>query len=168
MGHGHSEDQSDAESRQPSRGDDAIHELSMRAVAADRYTVIEAYGEIDIASAGELRALIDSSRAGGTDQLILDLSGIRFIDSSGLNVLIGAARHFGSGSFAVIISRPGIRKIFALTGIDSVVPIFESVSDAVRALDSGRAGKEPGARSGESITEATATCEAGSKRVELC
>jgi anti-anti-sigma factor len=145
MGHGHSEDRSDAESRRPSRGDEAIHDLSMRAVTADRYTVIEAYGEIDIASAGELRAMIDSSRGGGADQLILDLSGIRFIDSSGLNVLIGTARHFGSGRFAVIISRPSIRKIFALTGIDSVIPIFESVADAVRALDNGRAGREPAA-----------------------
>ena len=97
--------------------------------------MIEAYGEIDIANAGELQGIVGSCVAGGTDQLIVDLSGVRFMDSSALNVLIRTARQFGPGSFGVVVSRPSIRKIFAITAIDKIVPIFASVTDAVQALE---------------------------------
>jgi anti-sigma B factor antagonist len=125
------------EPRHHGSGAESTGELSLRTVLAGRYLVIEAYGEIDIANGGELRVMIDSCLGGGAEQLIVDLSGIRFMDSSGLNVLIGTARRLGSGSFGVVVSRPSIRKILSITGIDHIIPIFESVADAVAALDAG-------------------------------
>ena len=50
----------------------------------------------------------------------MDLSGVRFMDSSGLNVLVGTARRLGAGSFGVVVSRPSIRRIFSVTGIDNL------------------------------------------------
>ncbi len=146
MSHGHSGIPSGAEPRRPDRNEELSTELKLRAIATGRYSVIEAYGEIDIANAAEMRRMVDSSVAGGADQLIVDLSGIRFMDSSGLNVLIGTARQFGPGSFGVVVSRPSIRKVFALTGLDRMFPIFASVTDAMQALDAdvdGRAGGTP-------------------------
>ena len=138
----HSDHQPGAGSQRPGVGDYARTELSLRRVVVDRSLVIEAYGEIDIASAGELRAMIDSSSEFGADRLIVDLSGIRFMDSSGLNVLIGTARQFGAGSFGVVVSRPSIRGIFSVTGIDKLVPVFDSVAEAVHALESERATED--------------------------
>jgi anti-sigma B factor antagonist len=138
MGRG-SESGSGAQSWRPGKDGQSSSELSLRRVVTDRYVIVEAYGEIDIASAGELRGMLDSSRGLGADQLIVDLSGIRFMDSSGLNALIGTARELGSSSFAVVVSRPSIRKIFAVTGIDNVIPVFESVAHAVRALEADTA-----------------------------
>jgi anti-anti-sigma factor len=109
---------------------------------ADRYLVIEAYGEIDIASAGDLWEMIDSSLRLGAGQLIVDLSGIRFMDSSGLNALIGTARQLGPDSFGVVVSRPSIRRIFAVTGIDNVIPVFDSVPEAAQTLDRGAAVRD--------------------------
>jgi anti-anti-sigma factor len=117
-------------------------ELVSRAVATERGTLIQAYGEIDIANAGEMQRTVDSCVAGGADRLIVDLSGIRFLDSSGLNVLIRTARQFGPGSIGVVVSRPSIRKVFALSGIDRIVPIFASVADAMRALDADTDGRD--------------------------
>jgi len=125
------------EPRHHGSGAESTGELSLRTVHAGRHLVIEAYGEIDIANGDELRVMIDSCLGGGAEQLIVDLSGIRFMDSSGLNVLIGTARRLGSGSFAVVVSRPSIRKILSITGIDHVIPIFESVAGAVQAFDAG-------------------------------
>jgi len=146
----HSDNRSGAESQRPRVGDYARIELSLRRVVADRSTVIEAYGEIDIASAGELRAMIDSSCQVGADRLIVDLSGVRFMDSSGLNVLIGTARRLGAGSFGVVVSRPSIRRIFSVTGIDNLVPVFDSVVEAVQALElapAAEGGLVPGSES---------------------
>ncbi len=151
MSHGHSENRCGAESRRPSQGDEAKSELSLRRVVADRYPVIEAYGEIDMASAGQLQGVVDSCRGLGADQLIVDLSGIRFMDSSGLNALIGTARQLGPGSFGVVVSRPSIRRIFALTGIDNVIPVFESVAEAVHALEAGSAAKDAFVPGSESV-----------------
>jgi anti-anti-sigma factor len=116
--------------------------LVLRAVATERGTLIQAYGEIDIANAGEMQRTVDSCVAGGADRLIVDLSGIRFLDSSGLNVLIRTARQFGPGSIGVVVSRPSIRKVFALTGIDRIVPIFASVTEAMQALDADTDGRD--------------------------
>jgi anti-sigma B factor antagonist len=145
MRHGHSGIPSGADPGRPDRSEELITELALRTVAADRYRVIEAYGEIDIANAGELSGVVDSCVASGADRLIVDLSGVRFVDSSGLNVLIGTARRFRTGSFGVVVSRPSIRKIFAITGLDKVVPIFASVTDARQALeaDTGSADSCP-------------------------
>lgn len=124
-------------------GEEATSELSLRAVATNRCTVIEAYGEIDIANAEELKGMIDSCVHGGTDQLIVDLSGIRFMDSSGLNVLVGTTRRLGAGCFGVVVSLPSIRRIFAITGIDRIIPVFESLSQAFQALETGTALSDP-------------------------
>ena len=135
MSHGDSESPSGAEPGRPDRNEEWITELSLRVFAAEGYSVIEACGEIDIANAGELQRTVDSCVADGADQLIVDLSGIRFMDSSGLNVLIGTARQLGPGSYGVVVSRPSIRKIFALTGIDKTVPLFASMIDAKEAIE---------------------------------
>lgn len=153
MSHGRSENGCGAGWRRASPGDEASSELSLRRVVADRSLVIEAYGEIDIASAGELRAMIDSSLGIGVDRLIVDLSGIRFMDSSGLNVLIGTARQLGPGSFGVVVSLPSIRKILAVTGIDNVIPVFDSVAEAVHALETGPAANDPFIPGSEAILD---------------
>jgi anti-sigma B factor antagonist len=152
MSHGHSESGSGAASDRPVR-DDAESELSLRRVVTDRCPVIEAYGEIDVASAGELREMIDSSLGPGAQRLIVDLSGIRFMDSSGLNALIGTARRLGAGSFGVVVSRPGIRRIFAVTGIDNMVPVFDSVAEAAQALETGPAAEDSLLSGGESVLD---------------
>jgi anti-anti-sigma factor len=138
----HSENRSGPEARPQSGGDQARTELSLRRAVAGRHLVIEAYGEIDIASAGELRAMMDASSDPGADQLIVDLSGIRFMDSSGLNALIGTARRLGPGSFGVVVSRPSIRRIFSVTGIDTLIPVFDSVAAAVNGLALERAAED--------------------------
>jgi anti-sigma B factor antagonist len=150
MSHLHSEDRSGPEPPRPNVGGNTETELSLRRVMADRSIVIEAYGEIDIASAGELRAMINSASELGADHLIVDLSGIRFMDSSGLNALLGTARQLGPGSFGVAVSRPSVRNIFAMTGLDRLIPVFDSVAEAVHALELDRPAEDglvPGSQS---------------------
>jgi anti-sigma B factor antagonist len=125
------------EPRHHASGAESTGELSLRTVRAGRYVVIEAYGEIDVANGDELQVMVDSCLGGGAEQLIVDLSGIRFMDSSGLNVLIVTARRLGTGSFGVVVGRPSIRKILTITGIDHIIPVFESVTDAVQAIEAG-------------------------------
>ncbi len=54
--------------------------------------VIEAFGELDLAGAPELQEVIERAEATDARRIVLDLSGLEFIDSTGISLLIRAAR----------------------------------------------------------------------------
>jgi anti-anti-sigma factor len=91
-------------------------------------------GEIDLATVAPLREATTTAIASRDyDRLIFDLSGVTFIDSSGLHVLAQAQRALGrdGGATLVICAAPNVRKVFELTGLDRLLQI---VSDRAEAL----------------------------------
>jgi len=107
--------------------------IRVEATVVDGHPVLAVSGEIDISSAPVLRAAIDGLLADGVRQLIVDLDGVRFMDSTALNVLISVVKKLGPGSLRVVASQAHIRRIFSISGIDKVTPLFDSVADAVIA-----------------------------------
>jgi anti-sigma B factor antagonist len=97
-----------------------------------RTSVIAITGELDLASAPELKwTLVDLLR-GGYSQLVLDLSNVSFMDSTALGVLIGLDRNLNAGERIAIASpRPSVAKIFELTGLDTAFNIFANVDEAL-------------------------------------
>jgi anti-sigma B factor antagonist len=83
-----------------------------------------------------LAGLISSSR------LILDLSGINFIDSAGLGALIGAIRRTREcgGQVAVVCNRPTLVRLLRSCGLERIVTVAETTNAAASALASDRAG----------------------------
>src|SRR5436305_12712036 len=76
--------------------------------------VISVSGELDMSNAGKLEATVESIVADRPDRLIFDLSGLRFMDSAGIAVLLSAA-----GKVAAIELRdpsPPVRRVVELTG----------------------------------------------------
>lgn len=69
--------------------------LDVELVWHDRTAVIAPRGAVDLSSAPLLAARVAAAAAGGAIELDVDLSGLRFIDSSGLGVLLAAHRTFG-------------------------------------------------------------------------
>jgi anti-sigma B factor antagonist len=78
-------------------------------------------GEIDIATAGQLRDALDSHHSSDT-AVRLDLSQIGFVDSSGLAVLIAAKRQAVENGWTFEIARqlsPPVQRLFALSGVET-------------------------------------------------
>jgi anti-sigma B factor antagonist len=96
-------------------------------------TVISVSGEIDLSTVPGLRTEINALITGGARQLLLDLEAVTFMDSSGLNLLVGVVKLLGSGSVGVISAKPTIRRIFSISGLDQVIPIYASVAAALEA-----------------------------------
>ena len=96
--------------------------------------MLAAFGEIDISSVPVLRSAIDSLLGDGTAQLIVNLDEVHFMDSSGLNVLIGTARGLGPESLSVVARQPVIRRVFAISGVDQLVRVYDTVDEAASAL----------------------------------
>jgi len=91
-------------------------------------------GEIDVASAPTLKAAIAEAVDGS--RLVIDLTQVTFIDSSGLSLIVGTVKRLGQGNVRVAASQR-IQDLFRLTGLHSVVPMFASGAEALGTKSDG-------------------------------
>ncbi len=99
-------------------------------------TVISLSGEIDVGHAARLRDLLDERIGDRTKPLLLDLSDVVFIDSSGLGVLIAAHRKAQDVEQTLTLANPQapVQRVFDLTRTNRVFEVFTTVEDGVAAL----------------------------------
>jgi anti-sigma B factor antagonist len=90
---------------------------------------------IDAGSAAEFRTALAAVVARGINRFVLDLSGVDFIDSTGLGALVSALKASGpSGEVVVAGARDSVGTLFKLTRMDKVFRMFSRVGDAAAAL----------------------------------
>jgi anti-sigma B factor antagonist len=100
------------------------------------HTVIEAIGEIDAYSAPALTATIRREILDGHHRLVVDLSGVPFMDSSGLGALVGGYKRtkaHADGQFAVIGACKRFLEILRITGLVRVLPVYETLGQVLEA-----------------------------------
>lgn len=90
-------------------------------------------GEVDVYTSPVLKSYIVSALDDGCSDLVVDLEGVEFIDSSGLGVLVSGLRRVKEhgGSMRLVCTRENILKIFRITGLDKVFPVFTNVGEAI-------------------------------------
>ena len=94
-------------------------------------SLIALEGELDLERAPALKwALVDSIDA-GFKQLIVDLTQVRFMDSTALSVLVGVNKSLDVGArMAIVCVNPNVLKIFELSGMDRAFAIFGDLEPA--------------------------------------
>jgi anti-sigma B factor antagonist len=99
---------------------------------ADGLPVVTAPEEIDVANSGQFRAALLSAAILGST-VIVDLSGTEFCDSSGLSVLVRALRRAQAegGELRLVVCTPAVRRIMAVTGVETIFPVFASLDQAL-------------------------------------
>ena len=114
--------------------------LTIRVRRGPGHTVLTAAGEIDIATVARFRARLFALACEGRP-VIADLDQVRFIDSAGLAVLVGAAKRAAAhgGSLHVVCARPRVRQLFRLTGLDRRLPPARTLAEALDAVMAARA-----------------------------
>ena len=91
--------------------------------AEDSDTVI-VRGEIDMATAPQLRDLLNGLVDGGSSRIVLDCRGLDFLDSSGIGVLVAVRKRLGDDGALTLESPPAhVRKVLDLTGVSAHVAI---------------------------------------------
>jgi anti-sigma B factor antagonist len=103
--------------------------FSVELVPERETLVVAAHGELDIAAVRDLHAAIDEARSAGFEQVVLDLTGLSFIDSAGLAVVLSAATD-RPGRTPVVVE-PGhgaARRLLALTGVLDLLPLRQARS----------------------------------------
>ena len=100
-----------------------------------RRTVLAVGGEIDLDSVGVLSAAVEAALAGGAAELWIDLSDTRFMDSSGLHLLLDTRRRVRDlNRQLAIICPPGpVRRLFDIAGVPEHLPLYDDRAAAHRA-----------------------------------
>jgi anti-sigma B factor antagonist len=94
--------------------------------------VIKVAGEVDVYTSPSLKSALVAAVSDGCRVLIVDLDGVGFIDSSGLGVLVGALRRTREvkGDLRIVSARETVVKIFRITGLDRVFPVYPTLDEA--------------------------------------
>ncbi|MBX6766014.1 MAG: STAS domain-containing protein [Actinomadura rubrobrunea] len=108
-------------------------ELKVSTASQGGNAVVTATGELDLYTAPRLQAALAGLLREQVDRIVVDLSGVEFCDSTGMNVLLAAMKRLKEqgGTLELAAPRPAVRRILQVTGLDSVF----TVSDAVPVLD---------------------------------
>lgn len=114
--------------------DDGI--LELRREVSGRAVVVHAAGEVDLVSAPQLAAeLTKAAEDVSTQPFVLDLTGITFIASSGLAVLV---EHHQRGlrtnhDLRIVVGTSVVARAINRTGLDQFLPVYATISDALAA-----------------------------------
>ena len=113
----------------------------------DDTRVITVSGEIHVTTAPEFSSRLNDAIAAGTRALVLDLSRVEFIDSTGLSVLLNGLRRVtrADGRMALVVSNPTVLRLFEITKLDSTFDIQPTREAAIERVQTaaGSAGGAP-------------------------
>ena len=108
-------------------------DASLRTVTHGDQIVVHVAGEVDAHSVAPLRAELAALTDAGTD-LVVDLTAVTFLDSTGLGVLVGALKraHGKGGRLELVIDAERVMRVFRITALSRVFTIHRSLADALR------------------------------------
>lgn len=95
------------------------------------FRVIVVAGQIDVATAPQLRQTLVEVQHGGVHDVALDLDGVEFLDSIGLGVIVGGLKRAASHDrrLVVVCSRTRLLRLFESTRLDQIMPVVASLDD---------------------------------------
>ena len=110
----------------------AVHESDV-----DGVRLVEAFGELDLATAPKLCAVLDAARVHRVKRVVVDLCGVDFCDSTGLRALIGASKELrvGGGRLAIACLPGGaVGRLFDIVGARESLRVCDSQSEAMASV----------------------------------
>lgn len=98
----------------------------------DGYTIVWMRGEIDIATAPELMQELAVAVRAHECRVIVDLTQVTFMDSTGLNALMRARRREqGSGEIRLVGACRMVSKVLHMTGLDQIFPVHSTIEESI-------------------------------------
>lgn len=93
-------------------------------------------GRLDLVSAAALRGAVERAVAGGTPNLVVDLSGVGFVDSSGLGALVAGLKHArqAGGELRIAAAGEQVMTVLTLTRLVRVLRPYATVAEALDGL----------------------------------
>lgn len=95
--------------------------------------VLAVTGEIDVYTAPSLREQLVALSQGSSTTIVVDLSDVSFVDSTGLGVLVSGLKRFreAGGDLPLVVTQPQILKVLEITGLATVFSVHSTVTAAL-------------------------------------
>ena len=108
-------------------------ELTLEHRTEGDVTVLDVGGEVDVYTAPKLREKLVELVSDGHYSIVVDMTKVEFLDSTGLGVLVGGLKRVRShnGSLELVCNQERILKIFRITGLTKVFPIHDTLEEAL-------------------------------------
>ncbi len=99
-----------------------------------QWTVVTVAGELDVVGGPDLRQAVMREVQSGNHHLVLDLTGVDFIDSFGLGVVVGALKRTRllDGDLRLVVPDPRVRRVFEVCDLDRVFDLHPDLEAAGR------------------------------------
>ncbi|MET7982103.1 MULTISPECIES: STAS domain-containing protein [unclassified Streptomyces] len=110
-------------------------------VYGEGIALVTVAGELDVETAPELHNRLADQVRGGRRHLLLDLSAVPFMDSSGINALLKAhdAASRAGGGVCLVSPAPAVQRILDLTGVSLAIPSVDDIDAAMVRVREGTA-----------------------------
>jgi anti-anti-sigma factor len=110
----------------------ATTKLTVAVTTGRSGTVLVLSGEADVTTIQELSEFLAAQLSGGTTDLTIDMSGLRFADSATIATLLTAARTLRErgGKIALLRPRLNVARVLSLTGADTLMTVLGEEEDA--------------------------------------
>lgn len=98
-------------------------------------TLVHTFGEIDFCTTRAFRASVARALDEGASRVIVDLSHLAFIDSSGIGALVGAVRRAAQNAVELmVVCPPGdVAHIFSITDLERMMAFYQTRDEALTA-----------------------------------
>ena len=123
----------DRSSGQASGGSAHADGVEIEAERVDEGVVLHVSGDLDLLTTSALTDAVAQELRGSPAALVIDLSGVGFIASRGLEALVIAHQSAGEGVVRVVVTTRAIMRPLSLTGLLGVLRVYESVPAALAA-----------------------------------
>jgi anti-sigma B factor antagonist len=102
------------------------------------HRLVSPTGDIDLATAPQLRQDLVEASAEGPTLVVLDLGDVDFLDSVGLSVIVGGHKRLRHGGGALHLAAPSsiVRRVLGVTRLDTLIPTYDTVDAAVSSCPS--------------------------------
>lgn len=103
--------------------------------------VVQVGGVLDLATTPHVRSSLQAALDDGARSIVLDLTGVRLIDSTALGMIVWLHKQLQErdGRVCVATTRPAVLRVFKLTSVDRLIAIYDDVEAAEDDLAAGRA-----------------------------
>ena len=107
--------------------------VSAPEVPGATYTVVVLAGEVDATNSDELYGVLESVVAQQPRLLIVDMSELSFMDSTGLRMLLRSTRALDQQGGVLALAAPqiAVARVLQLTRADQLIPVYDSVAAAI-------------------------------------
>ena len=97
-------------------------------------TIVAFAGSLDSTTAPLAQQALDKILAGGGRKIVVDFTGLDYVSSAGLRVLLGTAKKVGAGALRLFGLNETVAEVFQISGFSTILAVFKTEAEAVERL----------------------------------